>query len=835
MKKRNRIYRPDRVVITGGGTGGHVFPAVAIGHALEPFIGRENLLFLGATGKMEMEKVPEAGFAIRGLPVRGLRGTISLSNLALPFRLLAAFLKAFVIIRRFRPNVVVGVGGFASAPGLLVARLTGIPIVIQEQNSIPGKVNRFFGRRASLICTAFPGMERHFGGRRVVMTGNPVRASLEGAHALRAEGCARFGLNPSRPVVLLVGGSQGAKSLNEAMKIALPELTRHGIQVIWQTGLSFAPAAESFLAQHQFSGVTALPFIREMELAYGAADLVVSRAGALAIAELALVRLPAILVPFPFAAEDHQHYNAASVVNLGGAALIPDGSVRDSLAHKVISMISDEKLLKKMSEHAGLLAMHGAAIRIGKLIRDVCAGYRRFQTDYVIIPEEVRKVYFLGAGGIGMSAIARWFLLKNIEVHGYDRTATPLTRALEKEGAVLHYDDQPELIPSDTDLVVITPAIPSSLEERRSVLQLGVPVVKRAELLGMISRSLKTIAVAGTHGKTSTSSMIIHLLRTAGLPATGFVGGITRNFDTNFIFTPASRFLVVEADEYDRSFLHLAPDFSVITSTDADHLDVYGTHQEMHETFVKFGRLNGNQPLFTGPGVELPFGKETSSYGNNLEGGLWRAENIRDEGLTVVFDLVLDGETLKDVVLGIPGRHNVENGIAAAAAARWAGASNDDIRRGLKTYRGVVRRFDVRVNNEKVLYIDDYAHHPTELDACIGAVRMVAPEKRITGVFQPHLFTRTRDFAQGFAESLSKLDQIILLEIYPAREEPIPGVDAAMLFELIKNPNKVLLKKEEVVPYLAGHHPEVMLTLGAGDIDTLVPVLTEHFNKEGRA
>jgi len=828
--KRNRGYRPERFIITGGGTGGHVFPAIAIGHALEPFTGRDNLLFVGALGKMEMEKVPEAGFRIVGLPVRGLTRLFSLSGLALPFRLLVAFVRAFWVVRRFRPDVVVGVGGFASAPTLLVARLLRIPIVIQEQNSIPGKVNRYFGRFASLICTAFPGMERHFGGRRVVMTGNPVRSILAGTSSLRSEGCSRFGLDPDRRVVLLIGGSQGARSMNEAMARALPGLTAEGIQVIWQTGASYIEVARRMIEQNGWTGVSALPFIREMELAYGAADLVVSRAGALAIAEIAITALPSVLVPFPFAAEDHQEVNGAAVARIGAAVVIPDSRVREELEGKVKELLGNPGMLKQMGRDALTLAAPGADIRIAKLIRDVCAGYHRYRRDYLAVPDNVKKVYFLGAGGIGMSAIARWFLMKGVGVYGYDRTSTPLTAALEREGAKLHYDDRPDLIPSDTELVVITPAIPSSLQERRAVLQLGVPVVKRAELLGMISRTMKTIAVAGTHGKTSTSSLIIHLLKTAGIPATAFVGGITKNFDTNFIYTYDSCYLVVEADEFDRSFLHLAPDFSVITSTDADHLDVYGTHEAMQQAFVSFGRLNGLQPLLTGPGADIPFGRAAIPYG--AKGSPLRADNIRDEGLTARFDLVLGEETIPDVVLGIPGRHNVENSVAAVAAARWAGASAEAIRRGLATYRGVVRRFDIRINDGKMLYIDDYAHHPGELDACIAAVRGVSPGSHITGVFQPHLFTRTRDFSDGFARSLEKLDKIILLDIYPAREEPVPGVDSQMLFDKIHHNDKALLSKDKVVNYLAENRPEVLLTLGAGDIDTLVPDIVSRFSSE---
>ncbi len=830
--KRNKRNIPERIVITGGGTGGHVFPAISIGNALEPFIGRKNLLYIGAKGKMEMDKVPEAGFTIKGLPVRGITRLFSLAGLLLPIRLLVSVVQAFFILVRFRPKAVVGVGGFASAPALVVAKLLGIPIVIQEQNSIPGKVNRYFGKRASLICTAFPGMERHFGGRRVVMTGNPVRSELSGAGQLRAAGCEYFGLNKEKPVVLLIGGSQGARSMNLAMELALPGLVQAGIQVIWQTGKVFHAQAEALIKERSLSGVVALPFIREMDMAYGAASLVVARAGALTIAEIALTGRPSILVPFPFAAEDHQSVNASAVARLGGAKLLPDNKVKEELADLILTLINDPGSLQKMSRQVQKMGSFGADTCIAKMVRDVIAGYNLYQRDYMIGSDNVKKVYFLGAGGIGMSALVRWFLMKGVVVHGYDRTPTPLTATLEREGAKLHYNDRPDLIPSDTDLVVITPAIPSSLQERRAVLELGVPVMKRAELLGMVSRAMKTIAIAGTHGKTSTSSLVTHLLQTAEIPVTAFIGGITKSNNSNFVFSEGSRYLVVEADEFDRSFLHLAPDFSVITSTDADHLDVYETHDQMKQAFARFGALNGQQPLMAGPTANLTLSRPLHRYSASGEDVPWRAENIVDEGLSVRFDLVLDGEVWPGMVLGIPGRHNVENAVAAAAAAQWAGASKQAITEGLASYRGVVRRFDIQIDRDDLLYIDDYAHHPRELDACIASVKKVRPGKPVTGIFQPHLFTRTRDFANEFAASLEQLDNIILLDIYPAREEPIPGVSSQMILEKIKHQNKTLIPKEEVVDHLAKNPPEVLITMGAGDIDTIVPDIADLFKKE---
>jgi len=836
MKKKTDkgSYKADRVLIAGGGTGGHVFPAIAIGQALLPYVGDKGLLFMGALGKLEMEKVPEAGFAIVGLPIRGLQGRFNRSNLMLPFRLVASFMKAWRVITRFKPSVVVGVGGFASAPALAVARVKGIPLVIQEQNSIPGKVNRVFGKHAALICTAFPGMERHFPGEKIVQTGNPVRQSIRNVKTMHEKGCAHFGLDVQKPVLLVIGGSQGARSINEAMASALPLLLERGIQVIWQTGQGYHPLAMKLIADQMLQGVAALPFIPAMELAYGAATLVVSRAGALSIAEITLAGLPSVLVPFPFAAADHQTGNARAMVAQGAAVVLKDHEVRNELYPMVSKLFNAPDELGRMSVKSAALAAAGADLYIAKLIRDVAqkVPVGRYTPNKGF--GQLQKVYFLGIGGIGMSALARWFMLMGRKVHGYDKTKTPLTSTLEQEGIVIHYDDRPDLIPADTGLVIITPAIPALLKERRSVLDLGVPVLKRAELLGVISRSIRTIAIAGTHGKTSTSAIAVHLLHAAGIPVTGFVGGITKNFNNNFIWHPDSRVMVVEADEFDRSFLHLSPDFSVITSTDADHLDIYGKHETLMEAFVRFGNMNGEGPLFTGPGVQVKFSKHSTPYHAGQGSSAWCAENIRPEGVATRFDLRLGDLHLEDVLLGVPGCHNVENAVAASAAALWAGASPEQIRQGLASYAGVLRRFDIRIHRSDLLYIDDYAHHPSELNACISAVRSITQGKRITGIFQPHLYTRTRDFAPGFAESLSQLDHVVLLDIYPAREEPIPGVTSAIILDRIANPSKVLIRMDEVLEYLQKNPPEVLVTLGAGDIDTLVPRIEALYREEGR-
>lgn len=821
--KRQPEHKAFKLVIAGGGTGGHVFPAIAIANAMAPVIGREQILFLGARGKMETEKVPAAGYHILALPITGIKGRLTLSNLLLPFRLLRSVSMAIGAFRSFKPTVVTGVGGFASTPALLAARLMGIPYLIQEQNSIPGKVNRWMSKHAAMVCTAFPGMEQYFPGVAVHLTGNPVRREIAESSHLRTEGCSHFGLDPEKPVLLVVGGSQGARSINKSMALILPALAEQGIQVIWQTGMSFFQEAGSIAKPYSARGIITTPFIEKMAYAYGAANLVLSRAGALAIAEICLAARPSVLVPFPFAAEDHQSYNASAMVHQGASVLIRDQELKTDLQETLLSLLRDYNRLASMAESAAKLAFPDADRTIANHILKT-GGYSKQPTEVSFPdPNEVQSVYFLGAGGIGMSGLARWFLLKGKKVHGYDKTSTPLTRALENEGMVIHYEDDPSKIPADTDLVVLTPAIPGNLNERQ-VLEAGsVPVIKRAALLGLLSKSHTTIAIAGTHGKTSTTALVTHLLKTGGVAVTGFVGGITKNYSNNFIYTPNSTHMVVEADEFDRSFLHLRPDFSVITSTDADHLDIYHDHTQLKEAFVAFSRLSANdQPVLAGPGVRVDFGRPVLHYSADPADVPYWAENIREEGAGAVFDLVLGDEILKEVTLGIPGRHNIENAVAASAAARWAGVDLVSLRTGLATFKGVVRRFDIRIDTAEFVYIDDYAHHPRELDACIRAVRKIWPTRKITGIFQPHLFSRTRDFMDEFAESLDKLDELILLPIYPAREEPIEGITSEVLFGKVRLGQKALLPKGEVPGWLRKHPADILITLGAGDIDTLV-------------
>jgi UDP-N-acetylmuramate--alanine ligase len=444
---------------------------------------------------------------------------------------------------------------------------------------------------------------------------------------------------------------------------------------------------------------------------------------------------------------------------------------------------------------------------------------------------KINRVYFVGIGGIGMSALARYFAKRGVLVCGYDKTRTNLTIALENEGILVSYLDEDSVVPvcfvenHPDSLVVYTPAIPKNSNILNHFKENGFVLKKRSEVLGIISEEMFCIAVAGTHGKTTTSSMIAHILTDTGFGCTAFLGGITTNYNTNVLYGK-NNVVVVEADEYDRSFLTLHPDVEVITSMDADHLDIYGDESHLHESFYLFAdQLKENGKLFVKDG--LPMGGIT--YSADLNSAL-KATNIHVKNGNFVFDFEDGYTTIKDLNLAMPGKHNVENAVAAIGVALSLGIHPKSIQKAVGTFKGVKRRFETLVNTADHIYIDDYAHHPEELRACFDAVRQLHPDKKLTVIFQPHLFTRTRDFADEFAKVLSTADELILLEIYPARELPIEGVNSQMLLNKITCATKELCGKDLVLAHIKSKKPELLLTVGAGDIDTLVEPLKTTLN-----
>lgn len=828
-----------RAIISGGGTGGHVFPAIAIAHALRQRDPGIEILFIGANGRLEMTKVPAAGYPIVGLNISGLQRRLTWKNLLVPFKLAGSLLKAHAVIRKFRPDVVIGVGGYASGPTLRVASSMGIPCIIQEQNSYPGITNRLLGKRARRICVAYPGMEKFFPADRIVFTGNPIRQDLLQVQDKRAEAMIHFGLDPARKTLLVIGGSLGAGTINQAiLKYVTESGNRPGVQVLWQTGNYYHASVSARVAELTGGMKTVvLPFIDRMDLAYAAGDLIVSRAGAIAISELCVVGKPAILIPSPNVAEDHQTHNARNLADRHAALMVTDATAVETLGGVIDGLLQNPGQCSELALRIRELGIPDAA--------DTIAG----TAMSMISPA---SVYFLGIGGIGMSALARYYLSRGAKVAGYDKTPSPLTDELTREGMQIDFTGDPKQIAGKPSLVVYTPAVPATHPAFGHFANAGIAPKKRAEVLGDISRGYDTIAVAGTHGKTTTSSMIAHILRVAEARQVSFLGGIAKNYGSNFIDSEqappppwavgaaaAKCWCVTEADEYDRSFLHLKPKIAVVTSADADHLDIYGDHARLVSGFEEFTggiRANGTLILKAGTGIQPRSSDRYRVFSYSLEPGAdFHPVNIRPSGQGVTFDLVTPSGIKAGLIPGIPGRFNLENAVAALAACLQAGIPEDLLREGLQSYTGVSRRFEFRVLSPTHIYIDDYAHHPEELRACISAARELFPGKKLTGIFQPHLYSRTRDLADAFAVSLELLDSLLLLDIYPAREEPIPGVTSELLLERVNLADKMLIAGNDLPDEIRRRKPEVLLTLGAGDIDRFADTLAQILTEGGQA
>lgn len=446
-----------------------------------------------------------------------------------------------------------------------------------------------------------------------------------------------------------------------------------------------------------------------------------------------------------------------------------------------------------------------------------------------------KNIYFIGIGGIGMSAIARYYKFKGCNVSGYDKTPSELTGELIAEGIGVHYEDNTDFIPKDVEntLVVYTPAIPHDLKELVYVQEHGYTLLKRSKTLGEIAKGQRCLAVAGTHGKTTTSTLLAHIFTDSKVGCSAFLGGISKNYDTNLLVSHNPT-IVAEADEFDRSFLQLFPEIAVITAMDADHLDIYGDLKHVHEAFQAFaGQVSGT--VITKLGLDITPNHTKARimrYSYNDPRADFYADNLRkDECGYFTFNLKYPDGVIKDCRVGVPGWVNIENAVAASAIALVYGIDPEAIRHALGTFLGVKRRFDIHVNRPGCAYIDDYAHHPNEISTAISSMRDIFPGRRLTAIFQPHLYTRTRDFADEFAKALSAVDKLILLDIYPAREEPIPGVSSRLIFDKVTAPEKVLLKKEMLMKYLEDEKIDTLITFGAGNIDRFIPQITNLLSK----
>lgn len=875
IEHNNESKGPLKVIISGGGTGGHIYPAIAIAHALKELVPDIDILFVGAKGRMEMEKVPEAGYKIKGLWISGFQRSLSLKNLLFPIKLAYSMYAARKIVESFQPRIVVGVGGFASGPTLKAAQRNGIPTVIQEQNSYAGVTNKLLAEKSEVVCVAYEGLEKYFPAEKLVVTGNPVRKDILSLTGKKEEAAKFFKLDPNKKTILVIGGSLGARTINESIDGDFDKIIRKGIQLIWQTGKNYYSTAKKTDFRHQTNNIRIFDFIKRMDLAYAMADIVISRAGALSISELSLVHKPAILVPSPNVAEDHQTKNANALVEKGAALLVKDIEARDILVDKAFELLNDDRQKEELVKNIKGMGRPNAAKDIARQILNVI-GIDVPAESEVIVPEPVveeekketivatfkeaepvlipeikiaprsrkpldkvekkpftgkekfNNVYLLGIGGIGMSALARYFKSMGYQVAGYDKTPTVLTDSLIEEGIDVHFDDNVKLVPDifkqkDTTLIIFTPAVPENTWELNYFRQNGFNVVKRSEVLGVVTKGKNTIAVAGTHGKTTTTTMIAHILHSAGRKNSAFLGGISTNLGTNILIGDKKGPVVVEADEFDRSFLTLEPDIAVVTSTDADHLDIYDTHDAVKEAFRDFvGKMKRGGTLIRKGGLDLPAqeGIEVLEYGTPESP--YRAENIHIENGNFVFDYVSPKNTIEGLVLKVPGFHNVENAVAAITASMLRQVDPEQIRKSIADFSGVKRRFEYIIKSNEAVFIDDYAHHPVEVKALLSSAKALYPHRKVTCIFQPHLYSRTRDFAKEFAQSLSIADEVLLLDIYPAREMPISGVSSELIFEGITTKNKKLLTKQSLMSLLPDLKLDVVITAGAGDIDRLL-------------
>jgi UDP-N-acetylmuramate--alanine ligase len=825
-----------RMIISGGGTGGHIFPAISIAHAVKSLCPEAQILFVGAEGRMEMQRVPAAGFEIKGLPISGFDRKHPFKNISVFFKIIRSKRMARQIIRDFKPSVAVGVGGYASGPTLMVANRMRIPTLIQEQNSYAGITNRMLAKRARRICVAYEGMERFFPADKIILTGNPVRPSLTQNLISRDEAARKMGLNPAKKIVLIIGGSLGARSLNESVMSSLALIrASKDIQFVWQTGKFYIEEMKRRLAESEtVNNLFPTDFLQDMDIAYAASDLVISRAGAGTISELSLLGKAVILVPSPNVAEDHQTKNAMALAIKDAAVHIPDSKVSKELFPAAIAIVNDVSRLTLLRENILRLGIHDSAVIIAREVLAL-AGHPIGRNSL----SNIKSVYFIGVGGIGMSALARYFLSRGCTVAGYDRTSTAITSELINEGATIHFKEDESLIPDgfkdkNSTLVIYTPAVSSNNRELSWFRRNGFNIKKRAEVLGMLTRSLDGLCVAGTHGKTTTSSMLAHILN--GMPegCNAFLGGILKNYDSNLLISSKSRNVVIEADEFDRSFHYLKPLRTVITSIDADHLDIYGTYGNYVESFRKYtslikpgGSLVLNEMLTPWFKPQLRKGVKLYTYG--VDNGDFHAYNIRIGNGELKFDLISPLGSIVDIELGVPILVNVENAVGAIALAQLSGATENVIREAMKSFMGCARRFDFRLKGEKV-YLTDYAHHPVELKQCALSLRSLYAGRKVTAIFQPHLYSRTRDFYNEFAESLSHFDEVWLLNIYPAREEPIPGVTSQLIADNMKpGVCKGVISKNQVKKLVRSIKDDlqVLVTVGAGDIEDCADMITE--------
>ena len=837
------------VVFAGGGTGGHLYPALALAEELERQRPDVRPFFLGASRGIEARVLPELGLEHRLLPVRGVERGEWWSNLGVPLALASSLATTLGVHRRMRPELVVVTGGYAGAPAGLVAAGLGTPLVLQEQNAWPGVTTRFLSRWATQVHLAFPEAlaELPPRARRVAqVSGCPIRA-LPDAGPDRHDALVGLGLDPQRRLLLLIGGSQGSLALNELMLEAVRSAAAGNLapldewQLLWMTGPAHhASIVMELSALGDPAWVRAVPYIEDVPLVLGVTDLALSRAGAMTTAEVLAWGVPAILVPLPTAAANHQELNARALQQAGAAIhLEQEGLSAGALWGTITGLAEDRQALSTMSERARDRSRPDATSLIVREIVGLLPGPRSAdvprahpgsgstgERDLRRLSNE-GQIHFMGVGGAGMCALAELFVQHGGSVSGCDLRPGSTSDRLRAMDVQIHEGHGASHAEGAAALVV-SAAVPMDHPEVQEALERGIPVFKRAEALGQWVNQGRVLAVAGTHGKTSTTAMATEILAAAEMDPTGFVGGRVPAWGGNL--RSGGDLYVVEADEYDRSFLQLKPAVAVVTNVEADHLDTYGALEGVMNAFKEF--LDGLLPdgyaviCTDDPGASklvTDLASRARTYG--LESGAQvRAVDVEASAVGMAFRVIEEGVDRGKFRLPAPGVHNLLNALGAAAAARCFGVDWDAVREGLTAYRGVERRFDTVGLERGILVVDDYAHHPSEIRATLAAARGAHPDRRIVAVFQPHLFTRTRDFAEEFGEALGQADSIWVTDVFPAREAPIEGVTGEMVALAARRAGgdvryhaDVDTMADTVLRELASG--DLLLTMGAGSVD----------------
>ncbi len=835
-----------RILISGGGTGGHIYPAIAIAQSLKEQNPNHDILFVGAKGKMEVDIVRAAGFPMAEIWIDGFVRWSIFKNLLLPLKLIYSFWKSKRILKYFNPDIVIGTGGYVSATILSQASKVGIPIVIQEQNAVLGLTNKSFLKKASKIFVSDENLYKEINKKydKAILSGNPVRKEIVKSRIGKRKALQHFELDPTKKCILVLGGSLGAKTINDTIIKNLKTFIKSDIQIIWQTGNYYYRKIIKKMPKEIMEVVKPFAFISDMKMAYAAADLVIARAGAITISELAIKKKPTIFIPSPNVTNDHQTKNIASLIKKDAAILIKDKKAKIELTKKAIELIKDTNQLKKLSKNIGELAYPNASKLIVDEILKIPHDISKLSNAQLI--KRFKYAYFIGIGGIGMSSLAKWFAKNNIRVFGYDKTPSQITNDLKKLNISTGFEDGVRFMPRTIlnnirqTLVVYTPAIPDDNAILSYVREKEYTIFKRSEILAKITEQKFTVAVAGTHGKTTISSMIAHILYYSKQNMIGFIGGILKDYNSNLISYNEEKknaIAVLEADEFDRSFLKLHPDMAIISSADPDHLDIYKDKKGIEDGYKKFidllpkdGRLiiqeDALKVLYK---RKIPENIEPNIIKYSIGDSEVKAENILFYKGYTKFDYVRPDIKLKGIKLPIQGYHNVENALAAITICSLLGLDNDIIVKALENFPGIKRRFDFIIDTKDLVFINDYAHHPSEISILLKSIKGMYSDKKITVVFQPHLYSRTKDFSKEFAKSLSQADEIFLLPIYPARELPIKNISSKTIFTKIKSKNKMMCEKDDLIKNLFKKGlPEVLVTIGAGDIDKIAHNINDY-------